>query len=231
MYFFSIHTGIELMLTINRNIDCVAKFRFRVPGVKMNETSVASLVSSFNRRDVQIWVRVIQCQDFVGLQLLIVPVPGEDPVAVLMFYITQKLHCFPFEDISPFGLQLQERFGKIWNMYESKRSKRSGNFRYVSSFVKDDQLTRDLQSYWVTLLHVDSFVDPLGFAVILSTAGMIDSSYGVGTVGARNSCSIMEPLKVPFGGHVDRARKGDGLLAIHDVQFWISCQSGLWDGS
>lgn len=43
----------------------------------------------------------------------------------------------------------------------------------VSSFVMDAQLTRDLQRHWVTLLCGEGFYTPVGYAVILPTAGII----------------------------------------------------------
>lgn len=101
----------ELILTINPNIDCVAEFRFHVPWLKMYLTCVASLMSSSDGRDVQRCIVWIQDHDWVILQLLFVPVPGDGEVGVPSVNITKKLHILIFEDIGLLmGLQLQDRF-------------------------------------------------------------------------------------------------------------------------
>lgn len=68
-------------------------------------------MSSSDGRDVQRCIFWSQAHDWVILQLLFVPVPGDGEVGVPSVSITKKLHILIFEDIGLLmGLQLQDRF-------------------------------------------------------------------------------------------------------------------------
>lgn len=91
------------------------------------------------------------------------------------------------------------RSGKCTSRRDLRSLEISGALK-AEPFVKDVWLTRNLQSYCVTLLCVERFFASPSLAAILSAVGMIYSRYSVDTVGSRNFCSIMKPQKVPFRG-------------------------------
>lgn len=90
------------------------------------------------------------------------------------------------------------------------------------------ELTRDLQRCFFTLLCVEWAFASLGFAVILSTVGMIYRIYGISiTISCLNFTSIMVPQIFPSRGFSDPAREGDRLSGEQLVELQTSVLSGL----